>query len=109
MHKKIFEEYPVPKAIATLALPTILGMLVNIIYNMADTFFVGQTQDKNQVEQSKKAVDYTESLFQSSDATYLEILTARQTLLSAQLTEVSDNVQRMQAVITLYQALGGGR
>ena len=66
-------------------------------------------QDKNQVEQSKKAVDYTESLFQSSDATYLEILTARQTLLSAQLTEVSDNVQRMQAVITLYQALGGGR
>ena len=33
MHKKIFEEYPVPKAIATLALPTILGMLVNIIYN----------------------------------------------------------------------------
>ncbi len=49
MHKKIFEEYPVPKAIATLALPTILGMLVNIIYNMADTFFVGQTQDKNQV------------------------------------------------------------
>ena len=66
-------------------------------------------QDKNQVEQSKKAVDYTESLFQSSDATYLEILTARQTLLSAQLTEVSYNVQRMQAVITLYQALGGGR
>ena len=30
-------------------------------------------------------------------------------LLSAQLTEVSDNVQRMQAVVSLYSAIGGGR
>ena len=65
--------------------------------------------DKAQIEQLEKAVDYTKSLFQSGDATYLEILTAQQSLLSAQLTEVSDNVQRMQAVITLYSALGGGR
>lgn len=46
---KIFSEYPVPKAIATLALPSVLGMLINIIYNLADTFFVGQTGDANQV------------------------------------------------------------
>lgn len=65
--------------------------------------------DKAQIEQLEKAVVYTKSLFQSGDATYLEILTAQQNLLSAQLTEVSDNVQRMQAVITLYSALGGGR
>lgn len=65
--------------------------------------------DKAQIEQLEKAVVYTKSLFQSGDASYLEILTAQQSLLSAQLTEVSDNVQRMQAVITLYSALGGGR
>ena len=49
MNTELFEEYPIPKAIAKLALPTILGMLINIIYNMADTFFVAQTQDQNQV------------------------------------------------------------
>jgi len=48
-------------------------------------------------------------LFQSAQSTYLEILSAQQSLLSAQLTEVSDNVQRMQAVINLYSAVGGGR
>ncbi len=45
----VFSEYPVPKAVATLALPSMLGMLINIIYNLADTFFVGQTGDANQV------------------------------------------------------------
>ena len=45
----IFENYPVYKALITLALPTILGMLVNVFYNMVDTFFVGQTNDPNQV------------------------------------------------------------
>ncbi len=45
----VFETMPVPKAIANLAIPTILGMLVTIIYNLADTFFVGQIGDPNQV------------------------------------------------------------
>ena len=49
------------------------------------------------------------TIYQSGEATYLEILTAQQNLLSAQLSEVSDNFQRMQAVINLYSALGGGR
>lgn len=66
-------------------------------------------QDKAQIEQLEKAVTYTNALFQSGESTYLEILSAQQSLLSAQLTEVSDNVQRMQAVITLYSAVGGGR
>lgn len=46
---KVFSEYKIPKAVATLALPSMLGMLINIIYNLADTFFVGQTGDANQV------------------------------------------------------------
>ncbi len=45
----IFEDMPIPKAVATLAVPTILGMLVSIIYNIADTFFVGRIGDPNQV------------------------------------------------------------
>ena len=66
-------------------------------------------QDRQQIEQLEKAVTYTKALFQSAQSTYLEILSAQQSLLSAQLTEVSDNVQRMQAVINLYSAVGGGR
>lgn len=45
----VFENYPIYKALITLALPTILGMLVNVFYNMVDTFFVGKTNDPNQV------------------------------------------------------------
>lgn len=46
---KIFAEYKVPKAVAAMALPSMMGMLINIVYNLADTFFVGQTGDSNQV------------------------------------------------------------
>lgn len=46
---EIFEKYSIPKAVATLCIPTILGMLISVVYNMVDTFFVGQTGDSNQV------------------------------------------------------------
>jgi putative MATE family efflux protein len=46
---EVFSQYKVPKAVATLAVPSMLGMLINIIYNLADTFFVGQTNNANQV------------------------------------------------------------
>lgn len=45
----IFENMPVPKAVLKLALPTMMGMLVSVIYNLADTFFVGQLNDPYQV------------------------------------------------------------
>lgn len=45
----IFENYPIPKAVLKLALPTMMGMLVSVIYNLADTFFVGQLNDPYQV------------------------------------------------------------
>ena len=45
----LFEKAPVPKAVATMAVPTMLSMLVVVIYNMADTFFIGQTKDPLQV------------------------------------------------------------
>ncbi len=46
---EVFENLSVPKAVASLAIPTILSQLVTMIYNLADTFFVGQTGDPNQV------------------------------------------------------------
>lgn len=62
-----------------------------------------------QVNSSKNAADYTKELFNLGTATYLEVLSAEQSYLSAQISEVSDTYNRMQAVVSLYQALGGGR
>lgn len=63
-----------------------------------------------QVEASQKAAEATKELFQlGASTTYLEVLSAEQALLSARLSQVSDSFDRMQAVVSLYQALGGGR
>ena len=45
----------------------------------------------------------------SNNTTYLEVLTAQQTLLNARLSQVANRFTEFQGVITLYQALGGGR
>ena len=43
--KQIFESMSVPKALASLTIPTILSQLITMIYNLADTFFIGQTNN----------------------------------------------------------------
>ena len=41
----LFERMPVPKAVLNLAVPTVLSSLVMVIYNLADTYFVGMLND----------------------------------------------------------------
>lgn len=41
----LFEQTPIPKAVAKLAVPTILSSLVMVLYNLADTYFVGMCND----------------------------------------------------------------
>ena len=62
-----------------------------------------------QIEALERAVESTELLMQHGTTTYLEVLTAQQSLLSAQLSQISDQFDEIQGVINLYQALGGGR
>ena len=57
----------------------------------------------------ESAVNSTQLLMKHSNTTYLEVLTAQQSLLSAQLSQVSNRFSKIQATITLYRALGGGR
>lgn len=45
----LFSEAPVSKAVLTLAVPTVISQLITVVYNMADTFFVGQLNDPLQV------------------------------------------------------------
>lgn len=44
-NRDIFEKLPVPKAVMKMALPTILGQLTVLLYNIADTFFIGRTNN----------------------------------------------------------------
>ncbi len=48
-NKDIFEGQSVPRTIAKFAIPTVLSQLVTLLYNLADTFFVGHTNDPSQV------------------------------------------------------------
>lgn len=62
-----------------------------------------------QIDALEKSVEYTQELLSLSNSTYLEVLTAQQSLLSAQLSGIADQFQQMQAVVNLYHALGGGK
>jgi outer membrane protein TolC len=58
----------------------------------------------------KTATEQTMLLFQHSNTTsYLETLTAQQSLLSAQMSLITDKYNKLNAGINLYKALGGGR
>lgn len=46
---ELFERMPIPKALAALVVPAIISQMITVIYNMADTFFIGQTGDPVQV------------------------------------------------------------
>ena len=78
-----------------------------VLYNSSDE---KSRLEAKQVESLKKNVDYTKELFNtSSGITYLEVITAQQSLLNAELSKVQDDFYKMQAVVNLYYALGGGR
>ena len=61
-----------------------------------------------QVETLCDAVRKTESLMRHSNATYLEVLTAQQSLLEAEVQQLQTRFERIQSVIKLYHVLGGG-
>ncbi|MCW3116737.1 MAG: rane protein [Chitinophagaceae bacterium] len=62
----------------------------------------------SQIMNLQKAVEYTQLLVRYSSANYTEVLTAQQSLLSAQLNQVNDRLQQFQAIVNLYRDLGGG-
>ncbi len=56
----------------------------------------------------KQNVEDTKALMASAGSTYLEVITAQTNLLNAELSKVTDDFSKMQAVVNLYYALGGG-
>ncbi|MBQ7221343.1 MAG: MATE family efflux transporter [Synergistaceae bacterium] len=45
INREVFESWPIPKALTELALPMIFGQLIILVYNLADTFFIGRTNN----------------------------------------------------------------
>lgn len=64
--------------------------------------------DAHQVEVLKLNVEHTKLLVTQSSSTYLEVIQAQSSLLNAEISQVTDEFNKMQAVVSLYQALGGG-
>lgn len=62
----------------------------------------------SQIASLERAVKSTQALMHNSPTNYLQVLTAQQGLLTAQLSQVSNRFSSIQGVIELYQALGGG-
>lgn len=62
-----------------------------------------------QVESLQRAVDGTSLMMDHGHLTYLEVIAARQSYLSARLQESANRLSMAQGIITLYNALGGGR
>ncbi|WP_308226077.1 efflux transporter outer membrane subunit [uncultured Prevotella sp.] len=77
-----------------------------VLYNSSDE---KSKLEEKQVESLKKNVEYNKMLFNDGSATYLEVITAQQSLLNVELSKVADDFYKMQAVVNLYYALGGGR
>lgn len=64
--------------------------------------------DKKQIVHLQAAVWNTQLLMKHGNTNYLEVLTAQQKLLQAELSEISDRYEEIRSVINLYHALGGG-
>lgn len=85
------------------------GSEVNDALMQYQTAIEKTTWYAQQVSALETAVKSTRLLMKHGNTTYLEVLTAQQTLLSAQLNQVSNRFTEIQGIINLYRALGGGR
>ena len=65
--------------------------------------------EQKQTDLYRQTVEDTRQLYKSSGSSYLEVLSAQANLLNAEITKVTDDFYKMQAVVSLYSALGGGR
>lgn len=89
--------------------------LLNAGIEVSDAMYMIQSSADKEVERNiqvtslEESVKSSKELFLLGSATYLEVLISQQNLLSARLLQVSDSFEKIQAVINLYHALGGGR
>jgi outer membrane protein TolC len=84
------------------------GAEVNNAISLYQIAVAKEQYRKNEIASLKVALESTELLKQHSSTTYLEVLTAEQSLLSAETNASADRLEKVTAIINLYHALGGG-
>ena len=112
---QIMAQYRIAKAQQEEASLSFQQALLNAGSEVNDALVACQTSKaktllfEKQIQSLQKALESTSLLMEHGTTTYLEVLTARQSLLSAQLSQTANRFTEIQSVINLYQALGGGR
>ena len=112
---QIMAQYRIAKAQQEEASLSFQQALLNAGSEVNDALVARQTSKaktllfEKQIQSLEKALESTSLLMEHGTTTYLEVLTARQSLLSAQLSQTANRFTEIQSVINLYQALGGGR
>ena len=76
-----------------------------VVYNAANE---KEQLRQQQIDVLKKNVEHTQMLYTQSSSTYLEVITAQQSLLNAEISQVQEQFTKLQSIVNLYKALGGG-
>jgi len=112
--KQLMTQYKIAKSEQQIALLNFEKTVLTAGQEVSDILYTFESSSRKnkdrevQVESLTKSVSYTQELLKAGEATYLEVLSAQQGLLEAQLNQVSDKLQQLQATSDLYRALGGG-
>ena len=85
------------------------GAEVNNALTQVQTARAKTNTRREQLRSLEQAVENTQLLMLHGSTTYLEVLTAQQTLLEARLSAIADRLSELQGVVSLYHALGGGQ
>lgn len=111
---KLVSNLRVSKDEEQIALLNYKQTLLDAGKEVSDALYAVESAERNlaihqkQCKELERTVETSEALYKTGNATYLELLTAQQSLLNARLNMVSDSFTHCQSVITLYNALGGG-
>lgn len=113
-HRQIKTQYEVAKAQQKQALYNFESTLLNASREVSNSLYSYQAStkkidlEKKQYDAFSQAAEYSQELLNNGLANYLEVLTAQDSALNAQLNLVNSKVMQLDAMINLYRALGGG-
>tara|TARA_R110000796_G_scaffold10530_3_gene34903 strand:- start:47189 stop:48592 length:1404 start_codon:yes stop_codon:yes gene_type:complete len=112
--RRIRTQYEVAKAQQEESLLNFKKTLLTAGQEVSNALYEYEAETKkyefrqNEVESLRKAELNSEILLNNGFGTYLDLLTARQNALNAELNTIDNKLQQLQAVVELYRALGGG-
>ena len=112
--RQIRTQYEVSKAQQEAALLNYKQSILLASKDVSDALYTYTTNEQKAIlkqleyEAYQEATLYSEELLNYGMANYLEVLTARENALNAQLNVINSNLGKLNAIVQLYKAVGGG-